>query len=182
MTREDVILSLLPLGELSIDDQGRIWRLARRGGNPSRNFATRPCPPVRAEYRQRQGYLLITTTISGVKTTAAAHRVVWTHFNGPIPAGLTINHRNGNKADNWPDNLELATMSEQRFHAVHTLNVERTRPKGSLHPKTTLTESVVREIRALRKQGMLVKDIAEKFNLKARAVSAITCRRTWTHI
>lgn len=182
MTREDVILSLLRSAELEIDQDGQIWRIARRGGNPGRNFATRPCQRIRAEYHQRQGYLMITTMIAGVKTTAAAHRVVWTHFRGPIPDGMTINHINGVKSDNRPQNLELATMSEQRRHAVQVLNVERNRPKGSKHPKTKLTEAQVLDIRARRSSGERVMDIAAAFDMKPKAISAIVNRRTWPHI
>lgn len=182
MAREDVILSLLKSGELEIDPDGKIWRLARRGGNPKRNFAIRPCHRVRAEYLQRQGYLLVTTTIAGVKTTASAHRVIWTHFRGPIPEGMTINHKNGVKDDNRPSNLELATMSQQRAHAISVLNVNRNRPIGSRNPKTVLTEADVRAIRALRSQGMMVKDIAAKYAMDPRAVSAITTRKNWRHI
>jgi hypothetical protein len=42
---------------------------------------------------------------------------VWRVLRGPLPEGLTINHINGVKDDNRPDNLELATHFEQREHA-----------------------------------------------------------------
>ena len=183
MTREDVLLLLVKSGELEIDSQGRVWRLMKRGGNPKRNgFGVRPCQKVRAEFMTRDGYLLVTTTISGVKTTASAHRIVWTHIHGSIPNGLTINHRNGEKADNRPENLELATQSQQRRHALTVLNVNRNRPKGSLHPKTRLTETDVVRMRAERASGMKVKDIAKKYKMRPKAVSAICTGRTWKHI
>ena len=102
---------------------------------------------------QRQGYLLITTTIAGVKTTASAHRVIWTHFNGSHPARMTINHKNGVKGDNRPGNLELATMSQQRAHAASVLNVNRNHPTGSKNPRTVLTETDVLAIRARDPRG-----------------------------
>lgn len=182
MTREDVLLSLVKSGELEIDPDGRIWRVKKRGGNPLRNYAVRPCPRVRAEYPTRDGYLLVTTTIDGKKTTASAHRIVWTHFNGPIPDGLTINHQNGKKADNRPSNLETATASEQRHHAIQTLNVDRNRPKGELNPKAQLTADQVLAVRALRANGTQVKEIARMYGMKPKAISAICCRRTWKHI
>lgn len=178
-----MIVELARKGEFEIDADGRIWRVAKRGGNPLRgSFAVRPCPRVRAEYRQRQGYLLVCSTVANKRHAALAHRVAWTFFNGPIPSGMTINHRNGDKADNRPANLELATMSEQRQHAVRVLNVPRNRPKGSLHPKTRLTEADVMTIRKMRGDGVMVKEIAAKFKMRTRAVSAICTRRTWTHI
>lgn len=189
-TREDVILSLVNRGELQISGDGKIWRVMKRhgrgvrqGGGYHLGATVTPCRKVRAEYRTRQGYLLVTTTINGVKTTASAHRLVWTYFHEKaIPPGLTINHINGVKDDNRIENLELATMSQQRRHALTVLNVNRNRPKGSAHPKTRLNESDVLLMREMRSQGAMVKDIAAKYQMKPKAVSAICGGRTWKHV
>ncbi len=178
-----MLLSLVRSGELEIDSDGRIWRVKKRGGNPDRNgFAVRPCPRVRAEFKTRGGYLLVCTTIDGVKTTASAHRIAWTHFRGPIPVGKTINHLNGKKDDNRPENMDLATHSEQRRHALDVLNVNRNRPKGSLNPKTSLSEADVLRMREMRAQGVMVKTIAAEYGINKKAVSKICTRRTWAHI
>lgn len=39
------------------------------------------------------------------------HRLVWENAHGPIPAGMVIHHRNGDKADNRLENLELKQKS-----------------------------------------------------------------------
>ena len=95
---------------------------------------------------------------------------------------MTVNHKNGIKHDNRPENLELATMSEQRIHAINVLNVNRSHPKGSQHPKTHITEADVLEMRRRREDGELVKEIAASFQMNPKAVSAICNRRTWLHI
>ncbi len=189
MNKEQTLLSLVAAGELEIDPQGNIWRVAKRhgrgvadGGAYAKGTRTSPCRKVRAEYRTRQGYLLVTTMIAGKKTVTGAHRIIWTHFNGPIPRGLTINHRNGVKDDNRPENLELATYSQQRRHALDVLNVNRNRPIGSKNPKTHLTEEDVLEIRRLREEGAMLTEIAPKFKMNPKALSAICNRRTWKHI
>lgn len=41
----------------------------------------------------------------------AAHRLVWAHFTGAEPTG-EIDHKNGDRADNRPENLRLATRGE----------------------------------------------------------------------
>jgi hypothetical protein len=190
MTREDVVLSLVKSGELEIDCEGLIWRVAtRHGRGPKRGTSeyetgsrVSPCERRRTEHQTEQGYLQVKVMVAGKKTIAAAHRVVWVHFNGPIPDGLTINHKDGNKANNRPSNLEPATMSEQRIHAITVLNVDRNRPKGSLNPKSRLTEDQVLAIRGMRTSGMMAKDIAEHYRIDARVVSQICTRRTWQHI
>lgn len=182
MNKEQTILSRVP-SELEIDALGQIWRIARRGGNRLRGgIRITPMPRHRAEYRQRGGYLLVAVNVENVRYVAGAHRLVWTYFNGPIPDGHEINHKNGVKDDNRPENLEPATGSANRRHALEVLRVNRNRPKGSLHPKTKLTEADVIEIRRLRLNGMMVKDIAGQYAMKKRAISAICCRRTWQHI
>lgn len=44
------------------------------------------------------------------------HRAVWIAFNGPIPSGKEINHKNGVKSDNRLENLELCTRKENLHH------------------------------------------------------------------
>ena len=45
--------------------------------------------------------------VSDGRNTYRAHRMIWQHVHGPIPAGMEINHINGIKTDNMIENLEL---------------------------------------------------------------------------
>ena len=189
MDKEKVFLAMVRAGELEIDSHGRIWRLRKRhgkgvmmGGGYHKGAKTSPCKRVRAEYSTWGGYLCITATRNGKRTATGAHRVVWVYHNTTIPKGMTINHENGKKSDNRPQNLTLMSYSEQRIHALEVLKVNRHRPQGSKHPKTFLTESQVIEMRKLRQAGMMVKDIAKQYKMTTKATSAICTRRTWKHI
>ena len=117
---------LVQMGILEIDSQGRIWRVMARTGNRwSRGVNTYPCKRKRAESKDH--YMKVSLRIQGKRVFAMAHRLVWRHFNGPIPPGLTINHKNGKTQENDPTNLELATYSEQQKHAETVLGWERKR-------------------------------------------------------
>ena len=65
--------------------------------------------------------------IDKARVNASAHRLVWRHFHGPIPDGMTINHKNGKKQDNRPENLEVMTYAEQTKHAIDVLGYHRKR-------------------------------------------------------
>lgn len=49
-------------------------------------------------------------------TNGVLHRKVWECYNGPIPEGYDIHHKDGDKSNNNIDNLELLSHSE---HAKH---------------------------------------------------------------
>jgi len=50
----------------------------------------------------------------------ALSRYIWRFFNGPIPDGWVIHHKNSNPLDNHPDNLQAMSRSEHsRLHRTH---------------------------------------------------------------
>lgn len=62
-------------------------------------------------------------TDDGIKTTRGAHHLVCLAFNGPPPNDgkrYEVNHIDGNKHNNVPNNLEWTTRSENTLHALKT--------------------------------------------------------------
>lgn len=60
-----------------------------------------------------RGYVLV----SDGRNTYSAHRMIWQHVHGLIPAGMEINHKNGIKTDNRIENLLIC--SHQYHVALH---------------------------------------------------------------
>ncbi len=54
------------------------------------------------------------------KRAILQHILVWIRYNGVIPKGMEINHKDGNKHNNWLSNLELVTSKENKAHAART--------------------------------------------------------------
>jgi len=179
---ENLVYCLIVQGELEIDSDGRIWRVKKRTADRwTGGTKVTPCARVRAEQKTAQGYLQVRAMIDGKRHYAAAARLVWLHFKGPIPQGLTVNHKDGLKERNSPENLELATYSQQRHHAIQELGAKHADVKGSKHPKTKLTESDVIAMRTARKAGAMVKALAEQYGVTQNAASHICRGVTWKH-
>lgn len=69
-------------------------------------------------FKRNNGYI---TYGLGRKRKAHIHRIVAEAFIGPSPfPKATINHKNGKKSDNRPENLEWISQSENVKHAWRT--------------------------------------------------------------
>lgn len=178
---ETVYLAVLA-GDLQIDERGRVWRVAvrrkDRWGGPARSV---PCARRRAE-KISGPYFQVRAMFDGKRTNALAHRLVWRHFFGPIPDGLTVNHENGVKTDNRPENLELATYAEQTRHAREVLGVGMMDQQGEANYQSKLTEADVLEIRRRRESGEPLKTIAAAFGVSDRTVSKVARRQRWAFL
>jgi hypothetical protein len=78
--------------------------------------------------------------------TITVHRLVWLAHKGPIPAGLEVNHKDLNKANNRLSNFELLTGSGNVLHSYRVGN--RPKPKGKPNPETAA------QYRAWKKSGL----------------------------
>ena len=54
--------------------------------------------------------------------TEYAHRLVAKTFIGEIPAGMDINHKNGDRQDNRVANIEIVTRAENILHSFRVLH------------------------------------------------------------
>lgn len=163
---------LLASGLFKVSAAGKIWRIQSRLGHP--------CQRRRAERATPAGYLQVRATLDGRRYHVGAHRMVWVHFNGPIPAGRVINHRNGSKGDNRPRNLEVVTLSENTRHAIRVLG--KMNQDGERNHEAKLTAAQVKTIRERRSAGERLKVIAADFGVSDRSISKIALGRRWRSV
>jgi len=181
---EDFVYQAVLNGDLEILPDGTIWRLRKRGWDRwLQKAVSRPCKRVRAEHDCGE-YFQVRIMLEGIRVYALAHRLVYKHLKGPIPEGLTINHEDGKKKRNHPDNLTLATHSEQAVHAIRVLgkNQRVLNQFGEDNEMAKLTVFQVLEIRKRRETGEKLKAIAADYGITFQAVSKIARGDRWDFI
>lgn len=113
------------------------------------------------------------------------HKWIALTFLGPKPEGMEINHIDGVKINNEPDNLEYCTRSENLIHAYENGLLDTKR--GSKNGMAKLTESDVKEIRRHAEQSGRYygrKELAEKYGVSDGQIKDIVNRRRniWPHV
>ena len=158
MNNEEALYDLVRSGEWEIDEMGHVW-------------GTRKGARVRIEHRTPLGYLQVRKMRNGIRLHTGAHRLVWRWFTGPIPDGLTINHKNGIKDDNRPENLEMATYSENMSHAFRTgLRGQW----GEANPSAKLSNRQVEEIRSRYAEGDITQEsLGQNYGVTFQTISSI---------
>ena len=67
--------------------------------------------------QRKDGYMVTTLYKDGKNKNVYLHRLVIEHFSNESPKD-TVNHKDGNKANNTINNLEWATYAENNNHAI----------------------------------------------------------------
>ena len=111
------------------------------------------------------------------------HLLMAVTFLGEKPSGMEVNHKDGNKKNNRPENLEYVTRSYNMKHAFESGLASA--KKGEENWKGRLTKSEVLRLRGIKKQegnlkGAEIRKVAETLGVTKSAVySAISGKRSW---
>lgn len=107
--------------------------------------------------------------------------IVIQHFGKPKPSTKhECNHKDGDKSNNWDNNLEWMTPQEnvQHAHATGLIQI-----KGENHPGSKLTEKEVKKIRSLYATGKYTYiKISKIFGISPINIGNIIRNETWRHI
>ena len=125
------------------------------------------------------GYLRVQLTMDGKKRNLLVSVIVARAFLGPCPPRHECNHKNGDKSNNSPSNLEYLTRHENIQHSYRVLG--RKTMKGSTHPGAKLTEADIPRIRQMRLTDT-VRSIAGRFGVDPSTISMVCRRCNWQHV
>ena len=160
-----------------VSNIGRVRSLARRAPcYPNGVATTRPIRErILKQHPDQRGYFRTKVNLKSIPV----HRLVALAFIGPRLDGMTVDHVNGNKIDNRPENLEYVTREEnsRRGHQNGLMRYDHV--SGAKHPLSKLTDENVKEILTSSLNG---EELARKFGCTSTVVSRIRSGRIWKHI
>lgn len=111
----------------------------------------------------------------GKSVSLKAHQLVYILETGPIPEGKMICHTCNNPICCNPHHLYAGTHQQNMNDMVRT----KRSTAGARNVKAKLTQAKVDEIRQLRKQGLTLKTIAEKFDVHLATIGLICQNKIW---
>lgn len=111
----------------------------------------------------------------------AAHRFSFELLNGPIPQGqghhgTCVCHSCDNRSCVNPAHLFLGTHTDNMRDAFAKERFDR---KGVKHPRAKLTDN---DIRSIRVDGRLLREIADDYGIGTTQACAIRNRKAWIHV
>ncbi len=109
------------------------------------------------------------------RTKQYVHRLIALAFITNPDNGTEVNHKNGIKSDNRPENLEWTTSADNKKHRSRVLGFEI----GEAHHGAKLSLKAVSEIRKRAASGETYVSIAADLGVSREAVSSAARGRTW---
>lgn len=127
-------------------------------------------PPKRLDTPVKNGYLAVSFWYQGKPYMISAHRAVYTVLSGKIPEGLDVNHKDGNKHNNAPENLEVLRRGDNHRHAYRL----------GLKVKAGKAKELAAEANRLRtEQGLSYRQIGEALGVcTATAYNSVRLARS----
>lgn len=163
-----------PEGWLAVAGYSGVYEVSDRGN--VRHSSVAKARRAVKQTLSTDGYRLVKLGAGRARRTLRVHVLVALAFIGPRPAGMEVNHLDGDKQNNTPGNLEWATRQRNIIHAFeHGLISPQ---PGESNGRAKLSAGEVAEIR--RQKGKTgVRNLAARFNVSRSAIQFIHQGKHW---
>lgn len=117
-------ISILELEELDnleivVCSNGEIFTLPKRNIRANGRIDNRKGVKLK-QVKDKYGYYKITLSFNHKRKTYFVHRLVAKAFIPNYKENLQVNHKNGIKADNNVENIEMVTLQENIRHSIES--------------------------------------------------------------
>ena len=132
-----------------------------------------------------KGYMISCISVMGKPISITHHRVVAYKFLGKCPEGYEVGHKDDNRSNNHPNNLEYVTKSQNNQQRYDRGNRSAT---GANNANAKLTEAEVITIcKNLQRMYLGVSrvnlsELSRKWGISRVTLSAIKNRKQWTEV
>lgn len=148
-----------------VSNKGRMAKILRGRIEPKTGYVTFIVSKRRVYYRSYR-----------------VHQLVARAFNGPQPEGTVVNHKDCDKTNNEPENLEYVTQAENVRHAIRMRHriIRKYSHNGQFKPLLTVDQ--VGEIKAMLNDGCPIHIIAREYGVSSQAIKYIKTGRNWNRV
>jgi len=176
-TKDAIIENIINDPLYDIRPDGTIWSCRPLSGP----FSTKGKPLIWRQIDRWDGkekYRIVTYKGDRKGNYLRVNRIIYRKFIGLLDSNLEVNHKDGNKANNDKDNLELITGTQNIQHAIQN----KLFCCGEQVGTSFLTEEEVIEIKTRLKMGHKVTQISRDYDVHHTAISKIKAGKSWNHI
>lgn len=159
-----------------ISSHGNVRRILYRGKQVQKNLK----PKITTK-----GYLNVAlrNSLAGTRKWFLVHRLVGIAFIANPENKPQINHEDGNKENNYFENLKWATAQENIIHSFKVLKKITVNPTGENNGKSKLTLIQVKEIKRKLSLNIPVIEILKDYpGIKNSCISHIKFNRNWKNV
>lgn len=182
-------MNTIPIEEKGIvwlvKEDGSIWSAARTNTvkriRKGQEQVFQSYSPERqlSPWVSKSGYYVVSCLRDDKRPKMFVHRLIARAFVPGYSPELSVNHINGNKLDNRPENLEWLTLADNSAHAWATGLVDL---RGEKHPTHKLTQKQVIHIRKALRLGVPANSLAIIAGVNATTVHYIAQGKRWKHL
>lgn len=133
------------------------------------------------QHMGKNGYLVINHSRDGKSRMLYVHRLVAGAYCKGYKAGLVVNHLNGDKLDNRPDNLEWCTQADNIYHAIRNGAMSQS-GSGEMNGSAKFKDADISNMISDMKNGMTQKEACAKYGVSGASASRIKNGTAWRHL
>jgi len=158
-------------GFYQASNKGRIRNVKRAVKQQGGGIQIKKCR-ILSPATNRIGYLVCALSVENKLKSRTVHGLIAKAFLGfPEPGYYEVNHKDGNKKNNIPENLE---WSNRKLNIQHAIKMGLLKPLcGEDHWNSKFTDKQREEILFLRNSGGTLVEIANSFNVFPSTIARI---------